>query len=178
VRAERAAEAKALRDKGLTQIKIAVEMGISRSYAAELLSDPTGEGSRARKRVYCGTCRRCGVATTGSNGRALAPKFCKECTATIRHDLRRWTQEAIIGAIQLFARRHGRPPSASEWLYGPRLPCYPPVSVVQREFGSWANGIVAAGFPRNSPGSYERTARTKEIASQSMREYWMRKKAA
>ncbi len=51
-------------------------MGISRSYASVLYSDPDGEGYRRRRLSYRGTCEICGVPTDGSNGPAKAPKRC------------------------------------------------------------------------------------------------------
>jgi hypothetical protein len=78
-RAERAQEAQALRDQGLIYREIAERMGISRTYAAALITDPTGEKDRARKDSYRGTCRVCGVQTDGSNGRGAAPDECAAC---------------------------------------------------------------------------------------------------
>lgn len=83
-RAERAAEALALRAQGLTHQQIADRMGISRTYAQELCSDPEGEKVRARKASYRGTCEGCGGPTDGSNGRAKAPKLCLKCSDAAR----------------------------------------------------------------------------------------------
>src|SRR4051794_21683112 len=60
---------------------------------------------------------------------------------------RRWSAEAILAAIQHSAAEHGRPPTSSEWLVN-RPPGVPSVYVVQIRFGSWANAVEAAGFPR------------------------------
>lgn len=79
LRAARAAEAARLRAEGLTYERIAVRMGISRSYASCLVSDPTGEQDAARKASYGGECEVCGARTDGSYGRALAPKVCAKC---------------------------------------------------------------------------------------------------
>ena len=46
--------------EGLSLAAIAREMGISTSYASSLLSDPTGEKDRARKRKYLKRCKTCG----------------------------------------------------------------------------------------------------------------------
>ena len=51
--------------EGLTIPAIAREMGISTSYASGLLSDPTGEKDRARKRKYLNRCKTCGELTYG-----------------------------------------------------------------------------------------------------------------
>ena len=53
---KRAAEVLRLRDEGLKGTQIAERLGISRSLAASLLKDPTGEKERLRKKAYCGTC--------------------------------------------------------------------------------------------------------------------------
>lgn len=57
-----------------------------------------------------------------------------------------WSKEEIIAAIQKWAREHGRPPTANEWTK--RIIGYPSASTVAKHFGSWAEGIEAAGFPR------------------------------
>lgn len=78
-RSERAAEAAMLRAQGLLQRQIADRMGISRTYAAELLTDPDGSKVRARKATYGKPCRVCGKMTQGSDGRAAAPDICSVC---------------------------------------------------------------------------------------------------
>lgn len=153
-----AAQAKVLREGGLLQREIAVVLGVSRTYAAELVSDPEGAKVRARKQRYGGTCVECGAATDGSNGRDAAPKLCFACHSQKLHDDRYWTPERIIQAIQEWHRQHGRPPIAPEWVTpGERVGQIPPVSTVQREFGSWRAAIQEAGFEVLGPGKYERT---------------------
>lgn len=78
-RAEKAAHAAALRAGGCSLAEVAESMGISTSYASELLNDPTGSKSRARKQRYRGTCETCGGRTTGGNGPGKAPATCAEC---------------------------------------------------------------------------------------------------
>jgi transposase len=80
-RAERAAEAAELRARGLLYREIAERMGISISYAQDLISDPDGSRVRARKDSYRGACEICGKATDGSAGRGAAPRFCNRCSA-------------------------------------------------------------------------------------------------
>lgn len=80
-RLEKAREAARLRDEeGLNGIQIAERMGVSRSYAYELLSDPKGDGVAARKAGYSRPCARgCGRRTNGSDGPSNSPDVCQVC---------------------------------------------------------------------------------------------------
>lgn len=59
--------------------EIAAELGVSRSYAGGLRSDPTGEKDRARKASYRGVCVECGGPTDGGNGPAHQSLRCHYC---------------------------------------------------------------------------------------------------
>lgn len=61
------------------QREIAERLGISRSYAASLVNDPDGSQDRERKKRYAGICESCGGPTSGSEGRAKAPRQCISC---------------------------------------------------------------------------------------------------
>jgi predicted transcriptional regulator len=168
--------AQTLRAKGLTHLQIAKIMGISRSYASILVTDPDGSKEAARKRSYAGICKYCGAATDGSNGRNKAPECCKHCAA--KRAPRKWTQELVIEKIQEWTHLHGKPPKATDWLHlvegspgqyvqGSRDEIWskrrwPSVGSVQNRFGSWANAVEAAGFPRPLVGHYQRTTKTRE----------------
>lgn len=149
-------------------------MGLSRSYVYALLADPPGALDRARKDRYRGSCEVCGKPTHGSNGRAKAPR---RCSAHVDHDEivrkrgdRRWGRQRIIDAIRKFANRYGRPPRAADWNPGMATSlghnrrverfhqdgCWPYAQTVKDAFGSWGNGIEAAGFPRPEQGQYDR----------------------
>ena len=78
-REEMAREAGRLRAEGLSYQLIADRMGISRSYANDLVVDPDGSRGRARKARYGRPCRECGKMTDGSNGRKKAPELCAAC---------------------------------------------------------------------------------------------------
>jgi hypothetical protein len=93
-RAENAARVAALKAQRLNGIQIAERLGISRSYAYELLNDPEGRKVRARKDSYRGECVDCGASTDGSDGLA-APERCFGCWNEHR---RKWTPEVIIAA--------------------------------------------------------------------------------
>lgn len=150
-RAQRARAAAWLYGQGMTRDQIARRLGISRSYAAALLSDPTGEKDRMRKHRYCGVCERCGARTDGSNGRAHAPSLCAACFRQRQREERRWTPEAIVAAIQTWAEEHGRPPrSHPDWTNAG--PDHPASATVQYVFGLWADAVEAAGLPRPFAG--------------------------
>lgn len=177
-RLDLAVEARELREAGFLVQEVADLLGISRSYASELLLDPDGSRNRARKRSYGGTCEDCGARTDGANGRARAPKRCAACAATQKHEERFWTPERIVEVFQEFARIFGRAPSTTDiysFAYSPtiaanlsdarlaevndvtiafaahdlRLPSPPAVA---RELGSWKAAIAAAGLTPNPTG--------------------------
>ncbi len=165
-----------LRRKGLTQKETAVALGISRSYASELDRDPFGTMVRERKLSYRGTCEVCGKRTDGSNGPSNAPKVCADCFSKDRSENRYWTRERVILELQHFGVVNGRPPKADEFLLSEptyREHRYPPVATVQREFGSWHAGLIAAGFDVPSVGKYVRTEETRE----RMRAAWVLRRA-
>ncbi len=142
--------------------QIAADLGVSRSMVRNLIYDPTGEKQARRRSRYQGTCETCGASTDGSNGSSKAPRFCANCAADAH---RIWTRDKIVAEIRRFAVEHGRPPSATDWR-GPRSSGYPSSFTVQSLFGSWANGIEAAGFPKPKVGHYDRTRRhTKQAAA-------------
>jgi len=58
-----------------------------------------------------------------------------------------WTRDEITEAIQNHALQHGAPPTSTDWAKA--APGRPSADLVKRRFGgSWADAIVAAGFPR------------------------------
>jgi hypothetical protein len=61
-----------------------------------------------------------------------------------------WTHETILYALQLWARRHGRPPSAREWNRAGED--HPSRQTVQRVFGRWNGAIHAAGYQARRQG--------------------------
>lgn len=158
-RAVLAAEVARLRAAGLLYRQIAERLGISRSYASELAADPDGSRGAARKKGYGGVCERCGARTDGSSGRRRAPRLCGSCSRARQRAEKRWTAEAVTDAIRRYADRHGRPPTATEWLRADPANGYPAVTSCYRSstrsgapFGSWGEAIEAAGYPRPKPG--------------------------
>lgn len=155
---ETIAYAKRRRAEGAKLREIGAELGVTLKTIHTWLTDPEGEALRARKERYGGTCIECGARTDGSRGRDAAPERCWDCwvaseTQTV------WTQARIIEAIREYARLHGRPPAATAWLQPiPIRGDTPPVSRVQKAFGSWNAAIAAAGFEPVRPGVRRKAA--------------------
>lgn len=121
-RAERAAEAAELRAQGLTYRAIADRMGISRSYANDLLLDPDGLKAQLRKAGYGRPCKGCGKLTSGSYGRAKAPEFCVACTRE-----RSASRHGTLNRYRRYGCRCGEcKAAASEYGRAMRERCDPP----------------------------------------------------
>lgn len=159
-----AERAQALRGEGKLLREIAVELGVSRSYASALAGeDPLGAKSRVRKDGYRGECEECGGPTDGSNGLSGVPALCWECSHAAQSADKMWTRENVVDAIQRFAAANGRPPRASEWVRSDPVNGYPTRTSVYQAgrrttspFVHWADAIEASGFPRPVTGHYER----------------------
>lgn len=159
-RVQRAALARKLADKGLTRKEIGKKLGISPSYTQGLLTDPEGIRESARKERYRGTCVDCGGKTTYPLKSGVRRLRCIACSVRKQREERKWTPERIIACFRRWNEIHGKPPAASDWLYynsgvGDRE--WPHVACVQREFGTWSNGMRAAGFDPRPIGHYDRT---------------------
>lgn len=125
---------------------------------------------RCRKTKYSVPCVDCGVPLNGSDGRGPnAPTRCNPCaSAKSGAEHKMWTRPVIVLAIQEWANEHGEPPAQTDWsptharLLGDQERAdrwfalsgrYPHMNTVVREFGSWNEGIAAAGFtPRVAHG--------------------------
>lgn len=170
-RLQLAEQVKALRDDGFTHTEVAARLGISRSYASCLAIDPDGSQVRARKDSYRQPCPHCGEPMTGTFGRTRQPTMCAKCALAAQHEDRHWTPEEVIAAFQTFHERFGRSPGAADamglhastrdkWsperareIEAARAERLLPIpSTVQREFGSWAAALTAAGLDQNPTG--------------------------
>lgn len=164
-RAQQAAIAARLRSdggggEGLSLAAIAREMGISTSYASSLLTDPTGEIDRQRKRKYLKRCKTCRVLCWGD--------YCKDHAAKEHGKKnRKWSEAMIVEAIQEWDILHGHPPTCPEWSRRKGLPDWAPtVGVVFRVFGKngWNKAMIAAGFtprPAHAPEYAQHTSSDK-----------------
>jgi transcriptional regulator with XRE-family HTH domain len=180
LRTERAVAVAHLRRRGLSQAQVAERLGISRSYASELETDPTGAAAVGRKNRYRRPCPGwnddlCGRLLDGSNGRGPnASKLCSACASQQQRETRRyWDSERIVATFRAFDNQFGRQPTATD--YAGRFPggrkrlsatrldevdaitatgfTFPHPFAVQREFGSWSAALKAAGFTPSRGGS-------------------------
>lgn len=149
-RRELAQLVKELRARGMLGREIADELGISRSYAFELIADPSGRDGARRKRNYRGVCQGCGHATTGCNGPGKAPRFCSTC-APDGHSA--WPPEVVIAALQAFHAEHGVVPRSVDCTRANGLPTQP---TIQRKFGSLGAAMTAAGLEPRGTGKRRR----------------------
>lgn len=168
--------AKALYVPGVFGAKrISDELGVPESTIRRWVNPEVAErgraASRRAKERYRGVCETCGGATWG-DGPGRGRTECNSCKAARMHETRHWTQARVIEAIRRYAAEHGRPPTAREWIHGSHgieTDGYPNAVLVQREFGSWAAGIEASGFPRPAIGVYERSQEFRERLSEQLR---------
>lgn len=63
-----------------------------------------------------------------------------------------WSHDQCIAAIRRHVAEHGRTPTYLEWK-GPSTGEHPGAAVVENRFGSWARGMVAAGFEPRQRGA-------------------------
>lgn len=66
-----------------------------------------------------------------------------------------WEDPEILGALQAWADAHGQPPRARDWARGggSRYPC---CGTVRRRFGSFREGLIAAGLHPGAPPMRQR----------------------
>jgi DNA-binding CsgD family transcriptional regulator len=147
-RDEKIANAHQLRKSGKTYPAIAAELGVSKKTVRRWLNpdeaDRDRASSRAMKERYRGECEVCAAPTNGCGGPGKASKLCDVCARQRQHDERRWTADAIYGALRQWADEHGRQPHADDWHKAGAY--HPSTSTVLREVGSWDQAIRNAGF--------------------------------
>lgn len=80
-RSERVQVAKALRAEGLTWREIGERMGVGRSTAHELATDPDLSRHYDRRRRHAGVCVDCGAPTDASKG--VASRRCAQCAKPV-----------------------------------------------------------------------------------------------
>ena len=105
--------------------------------------------SREHKRRRAGSCAQCGAKIWYTS------TLCADCSIQQQRQARHWTQERVIEAIQNWAKLHGRPPAALDWMR--RGEDHPAATAIYGHggvFPRWNDAIAAAGFTprRTSPG--------------------------
>ncbi len=135
-RADRVAEAQALRAEGLLVREIAEHMGVAVSTAGAYLADADLSKQAARRARYAALCEFCGNPTDGSGGFKKQRRACSECIT--------WPREAIIDAIRRWAEEHGGiPPTLGDWRHsGVDHPCG---AAIGRRF-NWNELLLEAGY--------------------------------
>lgn len=162
LRETRAREAARLRATGMVLREIAERMGISASYAQELVADPSGEAKQERKRRYDGVCVDCGGRVSGTDPARAAPLHrCVPCRRRFEHESRYWTPERVIAAIQEHAI-DGEAPTASD--VGSLR------TMAVREFGAWSAACEAAGLGSRRPGGSQPRRWTRERILDAIRD--------
>lgn len=133
-----------------TNAEIAEITGLSPRTVRAYRLDPTGERHRASVRKIEQKCVTC--------GERRSRKSTGDCSACSRKKQReervRWTTTTIIEAMHAFHRAYGRPPTQNDFRANGGDGRFPSIKAVYREFGSWSNGVEAAGFPRPRQGGY------------------------
>jgi hypothetical protein len=165
-RAELYEQVRRLRDEeGLLWREIGERLGLNFRTVQGAYSDPTGENDRARKRKQYGACVDCGTPVSYSTGGTA--ERCRLCAAT---HVREMTKAWILDSFREWANLFGAPPSAADWNPGqcrnhPYLAWkaaryedtgrpWPPPSSVRNIFGSWNEGLKAAGFTPLTPDQH------------------------
>jgi hypothetical protein len=117
---------------------------------------------RGRRRLWRGTCERCGSPTSGADGKHRASRHCQRCKPQSRA---RWTRELVRGAHRLWLERFGFVASSVDWsgtharrrggeaLKRYRSARWPSQSVVRRRYGTPAAARADAFVP---PGNDKR----------------------
>lgn len=182
-RGQKVARAQALRAKGLKLREIAERMGAPISTVDSWVNDPDLSKHRARRYKYGGTCEECGAPTDGSWGPGKASRHCRNCAPKAN---RLWTEEAIIAAIQAWARESGGiPPAATDWNPGRAITlghpekaekfyaddAWPCVNTVVVCFGSWSAAIEASGFSPRASSTYGRDGEDMELCQEIRERY-------
>jgi len=136
-------QAVAMRQSGMRLKDIADRFGVSVSTAVRWTDAGAAERSRraARewKRRNAGTCTECGGPTNSSNGKGTAADVCQHCLT--------WTPEEALAALRRFHDVHRRSPRTVDADRSDRA--LPTDHSIAKLFGSWNQGLLAAGLPVN-----------------------------
>jgi hypothetical protein len=169
-RAETFAWVKALRADGWTNRQIARELECGQGYVRDLLTDPTGEKARERKRrTLMRPCADCSTPAWGER--------CEACAIAKSEAEAYWTLERLLDAARVWRERYGDWPRFSDWLHvhwrdGYLFPsgshCYSPAGDKRRgkrrPWSTWGEYLRAAGATREETNS-GRWARSRNRAA-------------
>jgi hypothetical protein len=170
-RAQSVAEASRLRHEGLLLREIGARLGVSAKTVHAWLSDPDGSKARERKQRYRAICVACG-GPCYRQGPYEAWR-CETCERTHRHEHRKWTKRKVKAALGRWADDLGRPPTAEETaLPGTRVP----YRAIRREFGSFNQGLKAAGLPAREPGHRAAKNGLPDRAERPWADGWLRER--
>lgn len=121
------------------------------------------------------TCQGCGTETDVTDV-VHSPK-CDVITGGKPKKAADWTQQTVIAALQAYAAGHdGQGPSSVEWMQASEE--HPTYAIVVRLFGSWNEGIVAAGLEARRGGRRARRtvdADEREAAAAELRDLHARR---
>ena len=172
-RAERVAQAQALRDEGLMYREIAEQLGVAVQTAHEYVNDPDLAKAHERKARGQRSCVDCGTPTN-LDGRRTNPNLrCRDCDDQRRLDPAwrkrkamltvgrvTWTDEQILDALRSVADGDSLPVAAYEAARAKRkLPSPPWIAM---RFGSWAEAKRRAGLTVGAGGNANHHAWTPE----------------
>lgn len=103
----------------------------------------TAESSRGRWARLCPAC-----IEQRKEGRkpSLEPAAVQAAEQPVGGRMTPWSKEEILATIQRWNVEYGAPPTSNEWTKS--IIGYPTCSTVIKWFGSWAEAIEQAGFPR------------------------------
>lgn len=136
-------EIKRLReDERLMWREIGQRLGLAKSTVHDYYVHPTHESDRARRDQYTGMCAECGGRTNNGGSAAGPPTICKDCLNPA------WTREQVLAALREWGDDHGGiPPREIDTRPGhDGNGQLPQQGTVKRLFGSWNDGLLAAGY--------------------------------
>ena len=146
-----------LRAHGLKYKEIATRLGLARNTVLTYVCDPDGSKRQAfleSQKVLCPVCEK--------NLMAKESTKCRSCSLeSQRSKPRKFTAEDVLEAIKRYNREFGRPPQSRDMIdVSGRGIGYPHPQHMVDHFGSWANAIEKAGFPRPRHGGSRPHSRT------------------
>ena len=152
-----------LKAHGLNRHEIAERLGLAAQTVSTYLSDPDNTQREEYLRRRRATCPVCGGAMW------RAAKQCSDCQRKERmakQDV--WSANKIIDSIRRYHAEFGCIPPARDFYAKARdhKGEFPTQKRVDSRFGSWANAVEAAGFPRPSKGGIPYSVQRREAENE------------